>query len=134
MQDGFTKKVQRRSTASRPRGFLAGHRVVIVTLTGATAGNEYEIENNRTVVGRGPDVDIAFDDQTMSREHAAFEVMDDAMWLRDLGSTNHVLVNGGEVRSTELKNGDKLDLGEHQFQLLLEKRQPNPKASRLGND
>ena len=79
MQDGLTKKVQRRPVSGGPRGFLASHRAAIVTLSGATAGNEYELERDRTVIGRGPGVDIAFDDQTMSREHAAFEVMDGAM-------------------------------------------------------
>ena len=132
MQDGSTRKVQRQSAGTG--GFLASHRASIVTLSGATSGNEYELERERTTVGRGPGVDIAFDDETMSREHASFEVMDGAIWLRDLGSTNHVLVNGGETRSTELKNGDKIDLGEHQFQFVLEKRERAPKSYRLEED
>lgn len=131
MQDGFTKKVQRQPEDTGPTGFQASHRAVLVTLSGATAGNEYELEGDRTIVGRGPGVDIAFDDKTMSREHAAFEVMDGAMWLRDLGSTNHVLVNGGETLSTELKNGDRVELGDHRFQFVLEKRKRDPKAYRI---
>ena len=134
MHDGLTKKFQRSPEDTLPGGFLASHRVAIVTLSGATAGNEYELRSERTVVGRGPGVDIAFDDRTMSREHAAFEVMDGSMWLRDLGSTNHVLVNGGETRSSELKHGDRLELGAHQFQIVVEKRRPAPKAYRLGSD
>ena len=134
MQDGLTKKVQRQPEDTGPRGFLASHRAAIVTLSGATAGNEYELERDRTVIGRGPGVDFAFDDRTMSREHAAFEVMDGAMWLRDLGSTNHVLVNGGATLSTELKNGDKIELGEHKFQFVLEERRRAPKTYRLEDD
>lgn len=134
MQDGLTKKVQRQPPDTGPKGFLAERRAAIVTLSGSTAGNEYELEQDRTVIGRGPDVDIAFEDKTMSREHAAFEVMDGAMWLRDLGSTNHVLVNGGETLTTELKNGDKIELGEHQFQFILEDRRRDPKTYQLGED
>ena len=134
MHDGLTKKFQRLPAGDPPAGFLESHRVAIVTLSGATAGNEYELRGERTVIGRGPGVDIAFDDRTMSREHAAFEVMDGSMWLRDLGSTNHVLVNGGETRSSELKHGDRLELGAHQFQIVVEKRRQDPKAYRLGND
>ena len=134
MQDGFTRKVQRQPADTGAEGFLASHRAAIVTLSGATSGNEYELERERTSVGRGPGVDIAFDDATMSRQHASFEVMDGAMWLRDLGSTNHVLVNGGETRSAELKNGDKIDLGEHHFQYVLEKRERAPKSYQLEED
>ncbi len=134
MQDGLTKKVQRQPADTGPGEFLASHRAALVTLSGATAGNEYELEGERTVIGRGPGVDIAFDDRTMSREHAAFEVMDGAMWLRDLGSTNQVLVNGGETLSAELKNGDKIELGEHEFQFVLEGRKRDPKTYRLEED
>lgn len=132
MQDGFTRKV--RSTApdpGDPSGFLAAHRAVIVTLSGVTAGNEYELERERTTVGRGPGVDVAFDDETMSREHAAFEVRDGAMHLRDLGSTNGVIVNGGKVLDAALKHGDRISLGDHQFQFVLEERRRDPKAYQL---
>ena len=126
MQDGPPRKVQRQPAAKPLGGFLASHRAVIVTLSGTTAGNEYELEAERTVVGRGPGVELAFDDKTMSREHAAFEVRDDAMCVRDLGSTNGILVNGGATLSCELKHGDRIELGEHQFQLVLEKRRRDP--------
>ncbi len=134
MHDGHTKKVERQPEHTGPRGFLESRRAAIVTLAGLTAGNEYELQGDRTVIGRGPDVDIAFDDRTMSRQHAAFEVMDGAMWLRDLGSTNQVLVNGGETLSAELKNGDKIELGEHEFQFVLEGRKRDPKTYRLEDD
>ena len=62
MQDGLTKKVERQSVDSTPRGLLESHRAVIVTLAGTTAGNEYELKQDRTTVGRGPGVDLAFDD------------------------------------------------------------------------
>ncbi len=130
MQDGRTKKV-RRELPVQQHPFLAAHRAVIVTLSGATAGNEYELVRERTTVGRGPGVDLAFDDRTMSREHAAFEVMDGAMCLRDLGSTNGVLVNGGGTLTTELKNGDRIELGDHQFQFVLEHRKRDPRAYEL---
>ena len=52
----------------------------------------------------------------------------------DLGSTNQVLVNGGETLSAELKNGDKIELGEHEFQFVLEGRKRDPKTYRLEED
>jgi pSer/pThr/pTyr-binding forkhead associated (FHA) protein len=130
MQDGHTRRV-RREPGRADSGFLASHRAVIVTLSGATAGSEYEIESERTTVGRGPGVDIAFADSTMSREHAAFEVMNEAMHVRDLGSTNGVQLNGAPVLDAELKHGDRLALGEHEFQFVLEPRTREPQAYEL---
>ena len=135
MHDGRTRKVRREPpVAVDPNAFLSVHRAVIVTLAGTTAGNEYELEKERVTVGRGPGVDLAFDDNTMSREHAAFEVMDGAMCLRDLGSTNGVLVNGGQTLNTELKHGDRIELGEHQFQFVLEARRRDPKTYALESE
>jgi S-DNA-T family DNA segregation ATPase FtsK/SpoIIIE len=128
MHDGSTRKVRREPPTRKPGAFLASHRAVIVTLSGTTAGNEYELENDRTTLGRGPGVDLAFEDTTLSREHAAFEVMGDAMCLRDLGSTNGVSVNGAATLSTELKHGDRIAMGDHQFQFVLETRRRDPKA------
>ncbi len=130
MQDGHTRRV-RREPGRADSAFLASHRAVIVTLSGATAGSEYELESERTTVGRGPGVDIAFADSTMSREHAAFEVMNDAMHVRDLGSTNGVLLNGAPVLDAQLKHGDRLALGEHEFQFVLEDRTREPRAYEL---
>ena len=132
MQDGRTRKV--RPTAPEPDAFLAANRVAIVTLAGATAGNEYELVLERTSIGRGPGVDLAFDDKTMSREHAAFEVMDGAMCLRDLASTNGVLVNGAKTLNGELKHGDRIELGDHQFQLVIEARRRDPKTYSVDDD
>ena len=129
MQDGETRKVELPIGVEQGSGsFLADHRVVLVTLSGATGGCEYEIERDRTNIGRGPDVDLAFDDSSMSREHAAFEIMDGAMRIRDLGSTNGVQVNGSAVLQAELKHGDRIVLGDHEFQFVLEKRKHDPKA------
>ncbi len=132
MQDGRTKKVRREpEVAPDPNGFLARNRAVIVTLAGTTAGNEYELDRDRIKIGRGPDVELAFDDDAMSREHASFEVREGVLYLRDLGSTNGVHVNGGKVLDIELKHGDRIELGDHRFQLVIEERPRDPRAYEL---
>ncbi len=129
MQDGRTKKVRREPPVVQdPDAFLARHRAVIVTLSGTTAGNEYELMSDQTTIGRGPGVTLAFDDSTLSREHAAFEVRGGTLYLRDLASTNGVHVNGGKVLDCELKHGDRIEVGDHQFQLVLEARKRAPKT------
>ena len=106
MHDGQTKKVRHALPTPALEGFLGKHRATIVTLAGTTAGNEYELTQARMSIGRGPGVALEFDDSTMSREHAAFEVVDEAVRLRDLGSTNGILVNGAPVLTAKLKHGD----------------------------
>ena len=133
MQDGQTRKVGRETAVPLPAYYM-DHRVALVTVAGVTAGNEYELSQERTTVGRGPGVDIAFDDTTMSREHAAFEFTDDALRIRDLGSTNGVLLNGGTVLQAELKNGDRIELGDHRFQIVLEPREREREAYLLPDD
>ena len=131
MHDGQTKKVRGAIPTPPLEGFLGKHRAVIVTLSGTTAGNEYELDQARMSIGRGPGVALEFNDSTMSREHAAFEVIDDSFRVRDLGSTNGILVNGAPVLTATLKHGDRIELGEHKFQFLLEKRKRDPKAYQL---
>jgi pSer/pThr/pTyr-binding forkhead associated (FHA) protein len=64
----------------------------------------------------------------MSSAHAALEFAGGGFRIRDLGSTNGVLLNGGEVEVGDLKNGDRFQLGRHRFQFLLEKRRREPKT------
>jgi pSer/pThr/pTyr-binding forkhead associated (FHA) protein len=114
--------------------FFRRFQATLVTLSGTTAGNEYPLTRTPVTVGRGPDVDLAFDDAAMSREHAALELMDDHFRVRDLASTNGLMVNGSPALVAELKHGDRLQIGEHSFQYLVEERRREPKAYDLSGE
>jgi pSer/pThr/pTyr-binding forkhead associated (FHA) protein len=126
MRDGRTRRLANSSQARPPETFLAKHRATLVVLKGSAVGNEYELGQPRTILGRGPAVDIAIDDATMSRQHVAFEIGTDGLRARDLGSTNGILVNGTTVDAADLKHGDRLKVGAHELQLLLEARDREP--------
>jgi pSer/pThr/pTyr-binding forkhead associated (FHA) protein len=64
----------------------------------------------------------------MSREHAAFELVEGAFRVRDLASTNGIRVNGSPMLAAELKHGDRLEIGEHEFQYILEEQEPAPRT------
>ena len=65
-----------------------------------------------TVFGRGEECDVVLDDQRCSRRHIEIARVDDAFVLRDLGSTNGVLVNGErETGEIELISGDVIQVG-----------------------
>lgn len=129
MRDGYTRE-SRESASGRTSfaDFIETWNPSLVVLSGGLQGTDYPIERASTVLGRGPDVDLAFDDETLSRQHASIEFADGGLRLRDLGSLNGVCINGGVVKSGELKHGDRFQLGDLTFQLILEKRSRTPKT------
>jgi pSer/pThr/pTyr-binding forkhead associated (FHA) protein len=100
----------------------------LVVLSGDLQGSDYAIEQSSLTLGRGPGVDLAFDDETLSRQHATLEFADGALRVRDMGSLNGVSVNGGPIECGELKHGDRLQLGDLVLQLILEERPHVPKV------
>jgi predicted component of type VI protein secretion system len=127
VRDGQTRKITLPGGASRDRSYLERHRVLLVALSSELAGSEFPLEQERVLLGRGPGVDLAFNDVTMSRQHAAFELSPDGFRVRDLGSTNGVLVNGTRAPAADLKHADVVAIGEHEFQVVVEPRdKPSP--------
>jgi len=64
------------------------------------------------VVGRTPPAGVVIDDDSVSRRHAELEVTPDGVVLRDLGSANGTLLNGGGVvEEILLQSGDVLQVG-----------------------
>jgi pSer/pThr/pTyr-binding forkhead associated (FHA) protein len=124
MRDGMTR---RRKVESAPRD-VHGWSATLVEVRGGAEGNEYPIEGERFVVGRGPGVDLAFDDEEMSANHAAFEHSRGGLCITDLDSTNGTRVNGERVTTRPLAHGDRVEIGSHVFHLLLEKREKPPRT------
>ena len=110
MQDGHTTRLPRDQVKAHI--FLARHRATIVVLEGDQAGQEYEIGVDGLSVGRGPGVDVAIADSSMSKAHAAFEAGGEGVRVRDMGSTNGTTVNGSRVNAADLKHGDRVGIAE----------------------
>ena len=126
MRDGMTRR--RPAVApEQPRG-VHGWCATLVEVAGTAEGNEHPIDVERCVVGRGPGVDLAFDDEEMSAQHAVFEHSRGGFSVTDLDSTNGIRVNGEDVQSRALAHGDRIQIGNHLFQLLLEKREKPPRT------
>jgi pSer/pThr/pTyr-binding forkhead associated (FHA) protein len=70
----------------------------------------------------------------VSSEHAAFELDARGFGIRDLASTNHVVVNGKEVLSAALEHGDRIRLGECELQYVIEDRAPRVKTWSVDQD
>ena len=125
MHDGRTRKLQTRESGQE-RGFIDDHRITLVVMSGPAAGSEFSMLQQKTVIGRGPEVDLTFVDAAMSAEHAAIEIQRDGCRARDLASTNGMRVNGSPTLLADLKHGDTIELGEHRFKLVIEQHESAP--------
>lgn len=82
----------------------------ILFLSGPLVGKLHELKEGETILGRAPEVDIAINDNRISRQHVAIQVQPGGTTLTDLGSTNGTFVNGRRVQNHLLKDGDKVQI------------------------
>ncbi len=88
-------------------------RPCLTVLRGGPVGLVYTLlADTETLIGRGGDADIPFDEQRVSRRHSLIKVDDKGRALiEDLGSSNGTFVNGVRVKSQELKDRDRIQIG-----------------------
>lgn len=76
-----------------------------------------------TVLGRDDDADVIIDDPGVSRRHSEIRITHDGphlvMSIRDLGSTNGTFVNGEQVDSEHVHDGDALTIGRTRMSIHL---------------
>ncbi|HZT84064.1 MAG TPA: DUF3662 and FHA domain-containing protein [Gaiellaceae bacterium] len=75
------------------------------------AGRRYELDDDRTLIGRSKECDIRIPDPNVSRRHAEIRRGDDGYELVDLDSTNGVEVRGKRVKRLELRDGTRFTIG-----------------------
>jgi pSer/pThr/pTyr-binding forkhead associated (FHA) protein len=131
MRDGLTRELPHSDGSAGSDEYLSDFVAKLVIVAGGAVGTEFVLESECVTLGRGPSVDLAFDDPAMSRQHAAVELVDGQFRVRDLGSTNGVLLNGQPVQVGEFDNGDRMAIGSHEFQLVVEAREPEPDTYEL---
>jgi FHA domain/Domain of unknown function (DUF1707) len=94
--------------ASRLRRALARVRAALSPEpTGLLSG----VSRGQITLGRSSSCQLVFDDDTVSRRHAALIVREGAWHIVDLGSSNGTYVNGRRVLDAEVRPGDELVLG-----------------------
>jgi hypothetical protein len=72
---------------------------------------EVPMDKGLVTIGRLPDCEIVLKDKGASRRHAQLRVDDDVVTLTDLGSTNGTRLNGQQVQTRVLQDGDKITVG-----------------------
>src|SRR5258707_11617206 len=91
---------------------------LLVVKRGPNAGSRFLLDQPTTSAGRHPDSDIFLDDVTVSRRHAEFRQDDDSFQVVDVGSLNGTYVNREPVDSSELQNGDEVQIGKFRLVFL----------------
>ncbi len=86
-------------------------RAYLVVLAGASLGEMYKVDGDKTIIGRGGKAQVRLLDDGISREHAQVVVEGNKIYLQDLGSTNGTFCNGMKVDRKELADGDKILVG-----------------------
>lgn len=83
-------------------------RVLISTMSGSF---DYMIDSAETTIGTSEDNMIVIDDRTVSRHHAILYFNGEDFGIRDLKSTNGIVMNGFKMDDMKLRNGDSVSLG-----------------------
>lgn len=83
----------------------------LIQLSGRETGQTFNLTNRNVKIGRDATCEISLDDPHISRHHAELRWQNDRAILKDLGSTNGIVVNGKRISEQVLNDGDKILIG-----------------------
>ncbi len=90
---------------------------LVISIDGAVI-KEVQLIKERTTLGRRPYNDIVIDNLAVSGEHAVLSIVDGAVIIEDLRSTNGTYVNGQPILRQTLNHGDLLDIGKYKIRFV----------------
>ncbi|MBB3169286.1 FHA domain-containing protein [Simiduia aestuariiviva] len=85
------------------------------------AGQEFVIAPGMSAIGRGAQCGIVIPGTHLSRQHAEFELLDNQLKIRDLGSANGSFVNDHRIaahQQVRLVPGDRLRFDVYSFRVI----------------
>jgi hypothetical protein len=87
--------------------------IQLVVEKGAQTGRVFAISADGVRIGRVSKNDIVVDDPMVSRFHCRILFKEDgSLWVSDLGSSNQTAVNNVPIQEVQLKNGDRVTVGD----------------------
>lgn len=104
-------------TSLSRRDLGAGHACLVV-IRGGELGARADLAEIDLVIGRAPGCGFRVEDPGVSRQHCRIWRDGDGWRLRDLGSTNKTFVNGAPVDEVELRDGDRIGIGDTVFKFV----------------
>ncbi len=109
-------RFMKRVPAVKPKAKLKKGIGYLYVQAGPLAGNKFDIQSEGIRLGRDPAKNqIVLTGETVSREHALVDVSADGKTVRikNLSTTNPTYVNDRPVTETELRDGDRIKIGEN---------------------
>jgi hypothetical protein len=97
---------------------LPAGTALLVVKRGPNAGSRFLLDKELTTAGRHPESDIFLDDVTVSRRHAEFSRTGESFIVRDVGSLNGTYLNRERIDSSQLSNGDEVQIGKFRLVYL----------------
>lgn len=95
---------------------LPSGAALLVVRRGPDLGARFLLDQNSTVAGRHPAVDIFLDDVTVSRKHAEFKRTGTLFSVVDLGSLNGTYCDGARISDeARLDDGIEVQVGKFRF-------------------
>ncbi|MFW6151501.1 MAG: protein kinase domain-containing protein [Verrucomicrobiota bacterium] len=88
----------------------------LIFLSGPLAGERYKIHDTASM-GRDVSNDIMIPDQAVSLVHCRFSPENNSWFIKDLGSTNGITINGERIIRAELCDGDGLVIGNSKIRI-----------------
>lgn len=95
---------------------LPSGAALLVVRRGPNLGARFLLDQDVTVAGRHPAVDIFLDDVTVSRRHAEFRRSGTTFSVADLGSLNGTFCDGSRIDGVvTLEEGAEVQVGKFRF-------------------
>ncbi len=101
---------------------------MLIGRSAPVTGRVFPLAFGRHLIGRGPDADIHLSEASVSLRHAELELRPDGAQLVNLISTNGTWINGAEIHTARLGNGDSIRVG----RVTLQYREPPSSNSNRG--
>lgn len=125
--DGFSDEVTKITSINETASDAAREHTQIMTAMPAKlvvissnfAGQEFPLNRDEVVIGRGDDCHVIIDHRSISTKHAKIVRESNTVYkIVDLNSKNGVKVSGEDYRATHLKRGDIVELGHVKFRFV----------------
>ncbi len=99
----------------------AAMNVKLRIVQGRPQGKSMLFPQGEYVFGRGTECHVRPNSDWVSRQHCLLRITAEGAFLRDLGSRNGTLINGGRFHEErKLQHGDQVQVGPLVFEVLLE--------------
>jgi hypothetical protein len=109
-------------------------KFLLEIVAGRLAGSKHPLDATAVILGRSPSAAISCpEDNFLSGTHCSFEVVSNAVLLKDLNSTNGTFLNGQRITQSNLRPGDIITAGSMTMRILIEPERrpisPSPPAT-----